>query len=211
MLNMLKIKYYVLPILAVFILSSCEKNSLGTDVLQTYYEGILVQEGPAPFLINTSAGTVLHKGQKEMATIPEPPLNGTVYGNEEFPEKAYKAFGGEKLPAGSWVANNIKGRTFRLILNKDGIANFKKVVSVKIISASDELYYDDGSGVWVKVSSPGYISALSLWATDGPDDKEVKEDDGSADLGKISKVAVPPAGEFETCCVTNIGGGSINN
>jgi len=197
---MLKIKYYILPVLAVFILSSCDKNSLGTDVQQTYYEGILVQEGPAPFLINASAGTVLHKGQEKKATISDNPAKGTVYGNYGSPGNVYGAVGGEELPAGSWVDNN-RGKTFRLILNRGGTAEFAKILKVNIISANN-LYYDDGSGNWAKISALGYISAKSIWAP---------KNNGNSNLTKISSAAGLAPGEFETCCVTNIGGGGQNN
>lgn len=148
-------RFTLIILLAVSLFVGCE-NPEDLSSEQSLYKGRVIQEGPAPFLVD---GNSLSKDSEGILVLGEDVPDGTVYGLENE-EEVYSAEGGETLPEQSWV-DNIDADPVEVSLKANLTVTFKEVTDVTIIDAFDMKYIDAG-GNSVEFSGSGVITTSSI-------------------------------------------------
>ncbi|MFQ6612598.1 MAG: hypothetical protein ACE5D2_05790, partial [Fidelibacterota bacterium] len=136
----------ILTALAFILISGCEQNPLSSSDEPLTYQNIVVQDTPAPFLLNNTLTGILAKGSAISVTIKDNPSPGTVYGHQDYPGAVFQAHGNEELPEGAWV-DNAYGNDYRIQLNPGSSASFGDGRTVVVYKAKN-LKYEDASGNW---------------------------------------------------------------
>ena len=123
---------------------------------QNLYKGRVIQEGPAPFLLN---GNSLSKDADGIIILDEEVPDGTVYGLKND-DAVYSADGGEVLPKKSWVANE-SSEPVEVSLTSNLTMTFVSLCEVTIVEAVD-MVYTDANGDLVVFSGSGVITTTSI-------------------------------------------------
>lgn len=197
---MLKFNRAIVITILFIVFSGCDKNPLTNETERVVYQGIIAENTPAPFLLNSPKGGLRAKGNTPEATILENPAWGTVYGHSDYPGKAYLAQGDEQLPGGAWV-DNAYGNEFTFRLHSGGTASFGKGRYIQVLSAY-KLNYQNAAGDWNKLTRTGTIFALALAAEESDNETALSRSLGEEDGG---------SGDIETDDTVNFGGGGQNN
>lgn len=148
-------RFTLIILLAVSLFVGCESPQ-DTSSDQTLYKGRIVQEGPAPFLLN---GNSLSKSSEGTLTLDEEVPDGTVYGLKGD-EEVYSAEGGEVLPEKSWV-DNVSSDPVEVKLTSNLRMSFEVLTEVTIVDAIDMIYID-GSGNSVVFSGTGVVTTSAI-------------------------------------------------
>jgi hypothetical protein len=187
---MRKTPIMILAALAFILISGCEQNPLASsDEKPLTYQNMVVQDTPAPFLLNNTLSGVRAKGSAASVVIKDNPAPGTVYGHQDYPGAVYQAHGNEELPIGSWV-DNAYGNDYRIQLNAGISASFGDGRTVVVYKAKD-LKYEDASGKWHELKKPGTIFAKTIVAKGGHKGlgRSMTGEDGSGEIGSDGPVS----------------------
>ncbi|NQT62256.1 MAG: hypothetical protein HQ556_04790 [Candidatus Marinimicrobia bacterium] len=150
-----------LVLLVLFLIIGCE-NPQDLSNERTLYKGQVVQNEPAPFLIN---GDNLAKGGTVHLTLAEEVPTGIVYGLDDDPT-VYTAEGGEILPVKSWVGN-VNENPLEVSLTSKLAIKFDTLTRVTIVEALNMIYVDE-NGTAVLFSGNGVINTTEIsTGTDG--------------------------------------------
>lgn len=142
-------------LLVLFLMISCE-NPQDLTSKETYYQGQLVQNEPAPFLLN---GNNLSKDSEGILILAQEIPDGIVYGLGNDP-LVYAAEGGEILPPSSWVGN-LDAKPLEVSLTPKLAIWFGTPTKVTIVEALDIIYIDQ-NGIEVLFSGTGLITAKEI-------------------------------------------------
>ncbi len=149
-------KMTTIILLVLFLIIGCE-NPQDLSSEQTLYEGQVIQDGPAPFLLN---GNNLAKASEGLFIFAAEVPDGIVYGLENDPT-VYTAQGGEMLPANSWVGN-VKASPVEANLKAKASIKFDYLSTVTLIDA-DNIFYIDENGTKIVFSGNGVITATEIY------------------------------------------------
>ncbi|NQV50042.1 MAG: hypothetical protein HQ507_06075 [Candidatus Marinimicrobia bacterium] len=148
-------RFTTIILLAVLLFIGCE-SPLETNPDQIFYQGQIVQNERAPFLLE---GNSLAKDSDGILVIDETVSAGTVYGQSADPE-VYAATGGEVLPEDTWV-DNISAEPIAADVTAKLTVTFEQLAEVTVIDAVD-MSYIDAAGKSITFSGTGVITAFQI-------------------------------------------------
>ena len=142
-------------LLSLLLMIGCESpQDLSQD--QTLYQGRVVQNDRAPFLI---AENSLAKATDGLVIIDASVVEGTVYGLEAD-TTVYAATGGEILPTETWI-DNVSDDIVQVDLTSKSLIVFEDFTTVTVIDAIDMIYVN-AEGEEVLFSGTGVITAIEI-------------------------------------------------